>query len=162
MTRISVVLLAVLGGGCMYQSAPVPVVGDSRLLAGEWKGSYSSESGRNGSIVFHLEAGADSARGDVVMIPARSEYARVPTMPEAPRSPRPTNRVLTISFVQCAEGQVSGRLDPYEDPETGERIFTTFDGYLRGNVLKGTFVTLYPESGHRVLGKWEVRRKAFP
>ena len=50
---------------------PVPVLGtrtDIAALTGEWVGTYTSgESGREGSIVFQLEAGADTAQGDVMM-----------------------------------------------------------------------------------------------
>jgi len=59
-----------LAGACTYHGTPVPVVGDTRSLSGEWEGTYSSEqTGRSGSIMFHLKAGTDSAWGDVLMIP---------------------------------------------------------------------------------------------
>ena len=107
MTRRGATLAALLlGTGCSYQGTPVPVAGDTNLLAGEWDGTYSSqETGRAGSIIFHLKAGTDSAYGDVLM------------------------------------------------------IYTTFEGRLKGNTFKGTFVTLYPGSGHRAAGKWSVERK---
>jgi hypothetical protein len=154
----AVLLLA--AAGCTYQGAPVPVAGDTRMLEGEWEGTYSSEqTGRTGSILFHLKAGTDSAYGDVLMLPTQAEYSRPPTLPETPRPFNQPARVLNISFVQCADAQVTGRLDPYEDPDTGERLYTTFEGRFKGNTFKGTFVTLYPNSGHRVTGKWTVERK---
>lgn len=161
MTRFRGIIAALLLGlGCTYQGTPVPVAGDTRLLAGEWEGTYSSpETGRTGSIVFHLKAGTDSAYGDVLMLPAQAEYWRPPTLPESPQPFHKPGRVLTISFVQCEAGRVTGRLDPYEDPDTGERIYTTFEGRLKGKTFKGTFVTLYPGSGHRVAGTWSVERK---
>jgi len=161
MTRLRATIAALLLGlGCTYQGTPVPVAGDTNLLAGEWDGTYvSQETGRSGSIVFHLKAGTDSAYGDVLMIPTQADYSRPPTLPESPQPFRKLGRVLTISFVQCEGGEVTGRLDPYEDPDTGERIYTTFEGRLKGNTFKGTFVTLYPTSGHRTAGKWSVERK---
>ena len=161
MTRFAAALAALLlGSGCTYQGTPVPVAGNTSLLAGQWDGTYSSrETGRTGSIVFHLKAGTDSAYGDVLMIPAQADYSRPPTLPDSPQPFRKPSRVLTISFVQCDDGAVTGRLDPYEDPDTGERIYTTFEGRLKGNSFKGTFTTLYPGGVHRVTGKWSAERK---
>lgn len=161
MSRIPGVLALLLAGSaCAWQGTPVPVAGDIRLLEGEWDGTYSSDqTGRTGSIVFHLKAGTDSAYGDVLLLPARLDYARPPNLPESPEPLRRPGRLLTISFVQCEAGEVTGRLDPYEDPETGERIYSTFDGRLKGNTIRGTFVTFYPGSGLRISGKWVVERK---
>ena len=72
--------VAVLAAGCSSAPAPIPVVGtpaDVRTLAGEWGGDYHGESnGRSGSIVFRLSAQADTAFGDVVMIPRGSDSQR--------------------------------------------------------------------------------------
>jgi hypothetical protein len=161
MPRCNGVLVALaLAVGCKFQGTPVPVTGQTQLLAGEWEGTYFSDAtGRTGSILFHLKAGTDSAYGDVLMIPAQAEYSRLPTMPESPRPLRKPGRVLTISFVQCEDRSVTGRLDPYEDPDTGERLFTTFEGRLEGKTFRGTFLTLFSASGQRVGGTWSVARK---
>lgn len=158
-----IALVAALGA-CVYHGAPVPVAGNTQLLAGEWEGTYSSEqTGRTGTITFSLKAGTDSAFGDVLMIPSRAEYPPAPTPDPGGYPPGPMARVLRISFVWCSEGEVTGRLDPYEDPQTGERIYTTFEGRLeRNRVFRGTFVSLYPGSGHRVSGTWSVTRKPDP
>lgn len=149
-----------LGPACTYQGTPVPVAGETQALQGDWEGTYSSEgTGRTGSIAFRLDAGRDSAYGDVLMVPVRAEELRGPGFPESPRLFRPMNRLLRISFVRCEDGEVTGRLEPYEDPETGERIYTTFEGRLTGQVFQGTFSTLYPGSTHPVSGKWSVRRR---
>jgi len=159
MTKISGIAVLLLGAACAFRGAPVPVTGDARLLAGDWEGSYvSRETGRSGSIVFHLVAGADSAHGDVLMIPAQPVDLRLPTAPEVEQLYGRQTRVLTISFVRCTAAEVSGRLDPYEDPETGERVTTTFEGRLKGNTLTGSFVTLY-QGGARAAGTWSVRRR---
>ena len=67
-------LVAVAVAACGTRQAAVPVVGrDVALLVGEWSGFYeSAETGRSGSILFSLGAESDTARGDVVMIPAGS------------------------------------------------------------------------------------------
>jgi hypothetical protein len=153
------VVAALFGAGCTYQGAPVPVLGETSFLEGQWEGTYSSErSGRTGSILFQLKAGTDSAYGDVVMVPGQLESMRVSTMPDIPVASRKLARALRISFVRCEEGQVTGRLDPYEDPDTGERIYTTFEGRLRGDTFRGTFLTFYPGSNHQLGGKWSVKR----
>lgn len=158
MSDIRLLVAALLGTSCAYQATPVPISGDIVLLEGEWEGTYSSqETGRTGTILFRLAAGADSAYGDVVMIPAKSEPIRVPTMPEISESWRKPARLLAISFVRCEHGDVSGRLEPYEDPETGEPVETTFEGRLLRKHFEGTFSTVY-RSGRRVTGTWSVQR----
>lgn len=160
MSRIGLVAAtALLGTGCGFQGTPVPVTGETALLEGEWEGTYTSrESGRVGSILFRLAAGTDSAYGDVLMIPAQVGTMRMPGAPEIPQAERKLPTALAISFVRCEDGEVTGRLDPYRDPDTGERVFTTFEGRLHGNEFRGTFTTFYQGSGHRVTGTWSVKR----
>lgn len=148
---------------CTGSGSVIPVVGNASMLAGEWDGTYSSdETGRTGSIVFKLAAGADSAFGDVVMVPADAEVGPAGRPPVEGAHFHRLPRVITISFVRCEDGEVTGRLNVYQDPDTQERVFTTFTGHLSGNTLKGTFVSLFETSGHRAGGKWEVTRKAAP
>jgi hypothetical protein len=161
MARVSTVVATVmLAASCSWQGTPIPVTGDTRELAGDWEGTYFSEqSGRTGSIMFQLKAGADSAYGDIVMIPAQAQEIGPAKGPPIPEPFRKSPRVLRISFVQCGGGKVTGLLDPYEDPETGERVYTTFEGRLTGNELQGTFWSSYPGSSHRQAGKWSATRK---
>ena len=156
----SLVALVLFGTGCAYQATPVPVTGDIALLEGEWEGGYASqETGRTGSILFRLAAGTDSAFGDVVMVPARSDPVRIPTVPERmPDAGPKAARVLAISFVRCEDGNVTGRLEPYDDPETGERVLTTFEGRLLRKHFEGTFSSFYETSGRRISGTWSVQR----
>ena len=143
---------------CGAPSTPVPVRGNLGPLVGDWVGEYAStETGRVGSIVFTLEAGRDTAVGDVMMVPANIEPATT-----TPRSDDPllrTPRMLTISFVHCEGTAVTGWLDPYPDPDTGEKTSTTFDGIIKGDKLEGTFVSYLDLSGKRRTGKWIVTRK---
>ena len=86
-------------------------------------GGYpGAQCGRAGSILFPLMAATDSAYGDVLMVPAQVEELRSPNQPQVPDFVRKPARVLRISFIRCGDGQVSGNLEPYEDPNTGERI----------------------------------------
>jgi hypothetical protein len=146
---------------CAGKPASVPVVGpsgDVHALAGQWSGEYSSpESGRSGSISFTLRATDDSAFGDVVMIPGGGRRAVSPWRPDASSGAAPAAEVLTIRFVRVQSGHVNGTLDPYADPTTGARLFTTFVGELKQNVIEGTYTTRLP-SGETQTGRWTVKR----
>jgi hypothetical protein len=155
---------ALLLAACAANPTPVPVVGrsaDVAALAGEWSGDYSSiQSGRSGSISFTLRAAADSAFGDVVMIPAGWGRALAPWRGDAApmAAQRPQSEVLTINFVRVEQGHVNGTLAPYADPQTGERLVTTFAGELKGNTITGTYTTRLA-SGETQTGRWTVQRK---
>jgi hypothetical protein len=159
-------LLVVALGACGASRAPVPLVGassDIGALTGEWAGDYSSaESGRSGSISFTLRAGGDSAFGDVVMIPSALGRPLAPWRQEnaagGGTNQAPASTVLTIRFVRVEHGHVSGRLDPYADPQTGSRLLTTFSGELSGKTISGTYTTRLP-SGDTQTGRWTVQRR---
>ena len=158
-------LLAFTITACGASRSPVPLVGasaETTALTGEWSGEYSSgESGRSGSITFTLRSAGDSAFGDVVMIP--SGLGR-PVKPynegqiAQPTASAPST-VLTIRFVRVEQGRVSGTLDPYADPQTGERLFTTFIGDLKDNAIEGTYTTRL-QSGVTQTGRWSVLRRS--
>jgi len=161
---LPIVLLPLALSACGASRSPVPLVGgsaDISALTGEWAGDYSSaESGRSGSISFTLRAAGDSAFGDVVMIPKAWGRALVPWAQHnaAGGNQAPTSTVLTIRFVRVERGHVNGTLDPYADPQTGERLFTTFSGDLNGNTIAGTYTTRLP-SGDTQTGRWTVQRR---
>jgi len=159
----SFVPTALLLAACAANPAPVPVVGasaDVASLAGEWSGDYSStESGRSGSISFTLRSAADSAFGDVVMIPAGWGRPLTPWRGESSSAAqRPQSEVLTINFVRVQQAHVNGTLAPYADPQTGERLVTTFTGELSGNTISGTYTTRLT-SGATQTGRWTVQRR---
>jgi hypothetical protein len=153
--------LAVLLLACGGAQTPVPVVGasaDISQLAGEWYGEYSSvESGRNGSIVFKLIAGTDSATGDVFMTP---QWLMRQGNGQAQPTPQPTTTpALTIRFVRVTGGQVSGALAPYTDPNCGCTLHTTFVGRLQSDTLAGTYSSLHEQTREIQKGRWRVVRK---
>lgn len=168
MLRIKSLSLAVVPlvlGACAASRTPVPVVGpsgDLAALVGEWAGDYSSsESGRSGSISFTLRTAQDTAFGDVVMIPTGLGRPLQPwQQPNVAGSaaPVPHASVLTIRFVRVQAGHVSGTLDPYADPQTGDRLLTTFTGDLSGKTISGTYTTRLP-SGETQTGRWSVERR---
>ena len=162
--RVCVLLaIAAIVAGCASVPAPVPVVGDAAdlgRLAGEWGGDYQGEtSGRSGSIVFKLAAGADTAYGDVVMIPRERLASRPPTQdPSAGLAIPLTPQVVSIAFVRAADGMLTGRLAPYRDPDCDCVLITRFQGRLQGDAIEGSFSST-PESGGAVqTGTWKVRR----
>ncbi|HMG19454.1 MAG TPA: hypothetical protein VK573_12065, partial [Gemmatimonadales bacterium] len=117
------------------------------------------ESGRSGSISFTLRSAADSAFGDVVMIPAGWGRPLTPWRGESSSAAqRPQSEVLTINFVRVQQAHVNGTLAPYADPQTGERLVTTFTGELSGNTISGTYTTRLT-SGATQTGRWTVQRR---
>lgn len=167
MCVLGVLPLAVLAA-CVARPDPVPVRGSAAgltALAGAWSGWYeAAESGRAGSIAFALVGGADTARGDVVMIPRgwREPIGPAPYPSEGPPIDRSAPEVLTIAFVEIADGEgrrVVGAMDPYRDPECGCTLRTTFTGLVRGDTVAGTFSTRHLESGVLTGGRWLVVRR---
>ena len=144
--------------------SPVPVSAPegAAALAGEWTGEYESPAlGRAGSIVFHLDAGRDTAQGDVVMVQRGSQGAlqRAPAEPGTVVRASMTPQVLTIRFVRVLGDRVTGMLDPYLDPDCGCTVYTAFEGTLAGDRLRGTFETRGSPAGPAT-GTWSVHRRA--
>lgn len=145
---------------CASTPEPVPLVGNAQdvsALVGEWSGEYDGgPAGRSGSILFVLRGAADTARGDVMMIPRGS--GEPPTV-QGRRGPLElrSGQVLRIAFVRIAGGDVTGTLDPYSDPDCKCTVQTTFTGALRDNTIEGTFVTR--GAGREQSGRWKVTRR---
>ncbi|MHB1222982.1 MAG: hypothetical protein ACYC2G_02890 [Gemmatimonadaceae bacterium] len=155
-----------LGGqaACRTSPPPVPVLAERAqldALVGEWVGEYSSaESGRSGSIVFTLRAGADTASGDVVMTPRGSGEPLSPNVPPGASATRPAPQPLRIRFVRLENGAVSGTLEPYRDPESGALVSTVFVGALDGDEIRGTFTSSGGELPRPLHGEWHATRRA--
>ena len=156
--------VVVLGTSCVYQPAPVPVQGQETelsLLVGKWVGGYTSpETARVGSILFTLTANADTAFGDVLMIPKRAAVP-IPSSSDSaiPGEGQPRSTILTIRFVRTGEGQVRGELEEYVDVERGCLLSTWFEGTVSRVSIIGTFLTTEVESGRSVRGSWWVERR---
>jgi hypothetical protein len=158
-----VVLIAAVGAACSTAPGPVPVVADQaelQQLAGEWYGDYESPVvDRRGTIIFKLEAGRDTANGDVTMVPRGWTRPLGPVeQPAAAAHDAPIPEVLQIRFVRVEYGVVSGTLEPYKDPDCGCAVYTTFTGRLMGDSIEGTF-TSRPGHGPAYEGTWRVQRK---
>jgi hypothetical protein len=160
--RIFSVAIAFALVACRYQPTPVTVQGaeaDVSTIAGEWVGEYSSaQSGRSGGITFSVQAGQDSAYGDVSMTPQLNQTLRAadhgtPAHDRHVSSPA----LLRITFVRVRGGIVEGSLEPYIAPDCNCTVSTVFRGTLQGNEIKGDFVTR-GEGGLLQSGTWSVKR----
>ena len=164
---ISLTIVTAALAGCASTPAPFPIRTDPAarsLLTGEWSGTYEGGlQGRNGSIVFVLQAGdsavtaaeGEHAHGDVVMIPAGQNE---PLRPAEDMAGAPLSQVLTIDFVRAKGTHLTGTLKPFRDPACNCSISTTFVGEITGDVIKGTFTSLAPD-GRSQTGEWELQRK---
>ena len=149
---------------CSYKPTPVTLIaspGDVISLAGTWEGTYlGKDSERTGSILFTIEAGRDTAFGDVLMeTPSRYQFiaADVSTGEHVRHSRAP--EVLRITWVGLYRSYVEGALEPYIAPDCQCTVKTVFSGYVSddGDVIKGEFVTNGPAL--RQTGTWTVHRK---
>lgn len=166
---IAMIILAASALGCGWRRTPVPVISDSgsvEALVGTWSGLYNSEeTGRSGSIVFELASNKDTAYGDVLMVPKTNVIPPVPTA-EHPGMPitqaQKPGQPLTIRFVRMSGGSVTGVLDPYNDPDCGCRVVTTFAGrFTDSNTIEGTYSTKGTSIGHQPsAGQWKVTRQS--
>ena len=147
--------------GCASRAASVPVVasaGDLDALAGQWVGDYQMPvTGRSGSIQFTLRPSSGGASGDVLMIPrGATQPIRRADDPAGARTGERQTSLLSISFVRVQGDSVSGRLDPYVDPDCQCTVETTFHGTVNGNRITGTFESR-GAPGVRT-GRWQVKR----
>ena len=155
--------VALLAAACAYNPPVVPLDarrGDVARLAGRWIGSYEGEtSGRSGSIEFTLVEGEDHAHGDVFMIPRHSHEPYRSWRDMEPLRESEMSQVLTIRFVALENGEITGELDPYRDPDLDCRAFTRFRGRVRGDRIAGTFETSTARTAGLSRGTWKVRRQ---
>lgn len=159
---LATALLAVAASGCALTHPAVPVLADPGTadLGGIWEGTYESrETGRVGSMTLALSADADSAVGEVVMVP-RGTAVAVQSAGERWRwegVARP--QVLTIRFVHLMGGEIVGELDPYRDPDCGCDLRTTFRGEVEGDTVFGTFASEAEHPDHDADGTWHAVRR---
>lgn len=151
-----------MAGACALNPAPVPVSGpapDIAALEGEWSGEYRGlETGRTGSILFRLDAGRDTAHGDIVMVPRSGGMTHDDALRVA-ATRHADNQVLTIRFVRVSGQHVAGTIEPYPDPDSECELVTVFRGELDGDRITGTFRTHHVgHDGMAQTGTWWVTR----
>jgi hypothetical protein len=150
--------------GCASRPPATEVIAsdfDLNPLVGEWRGTSSSaQTGRTGTIAFTLRAGEAAASGNIVMI-SRPDSSLTPAERELVTNVgAPGRTVLKIHFVRKEGGNLSGTLDPYQDPDCGCPVMTTFQGSFRdAHTIEGTFSTVPSQPGRSVTGgTWKVTR----
>lgn len=151
---------------CASTPQPVPLSeeqADIQTLDGEWIGEYHAydPSDRSGTILFRLQAGQDTARGDVLMHLGGRETAEMIPMTTDPWADVAEDQILTVTFVRAAGGAVHGQMDVYNDPVCGCEIRTTFTGRAKGNLMEGTYTSVHVNGADRTVGAWRVVR-SFP
>src|SRR5258708_31194356 len=74
-----------------------------------------------------------------------------------------SGQAIGITFLRVTGGRVSGRLDPYTDPDCNCPLYTTFEGALKADTLQGTYSSHHDTGGYTPHGGWRVvRNKACP
>ncbi|MFW6085147.1 MAG: hypothetical protein ACODAA_08035 [Gemmatimonadota bacterium] len=158
------VLAIGVGLSCGTRPQPdVPVYAspvDLTQLAGEWRGEYSSRDGRAGQVVFDLEPGTSTARGEVYMYPEMTDWRGRLTGDEYGEPMRPTSAApepIPVEFVWTEGGFIQGKLAPYRDPVLDRTLQTGFRGDWRGELIEGRFAS---RDGGRVVreGWWRAVR----
>jgi hypothetical protein len=157
--------LSVALTGCSLPMRPVrfeATAADWKALAGEWRGEYwMSAYDRHGLITFRLAAAPDSASGEVLMISDRFAwpYQRDPVDPTKP-GPYDRTQLLTILFVRAENGDITGRIDPFWDPDRRCNAAASFRGSVDGNAIHGTVSsTCIGDVRGSITGRWRAERK---
>jgi hypothetical protein len=72
----------------------------------------------------------------------------------------PGRSVIKMKFIRKEGGNLTGTLDPYQDPDCGCPVITTFQGTFRdARTIEGTFSTVPSQPGHGVTGgTWTMTR----
>lgn len=164
-TKLALVAgVALLSAACAYKPTPVTLIaspGDVISLSGTWEGTYQGkESERTGSILFTIEAGKDTAYGDVLMeAPSRYQFIAADVASGEHMHHARAPEVLRITWVGLHRGYVEGALEPYIAPDCQCTVKTVFSGYVNddGSEIRGEFVTT--GTALRQTGTWSVRKK---
>lgn len=161
MKRIVLALIAVSAMACVSLPRPVSVAdrpNDALLLAGDWRGVFSSENGlRGGTMTLALAVNNDTARGEAILRPATYVAQTEATAPV--RADAGAILRSSMHFVSVSDGVVAGVVPPYFDAERLTVVQMTFVGKMRSwNVIEGTYVTLGANLQVEERGTWRVVR----
>ncbi|MGH8548044.1 MAG: hypothetical protein ACRERU_05490 [Methylococcales bacterium] len=146
--------------GCAGMQQPVKETKvDFSQFAGQWEGEYeSTATGRSGKVYLDLTSTAANAKGGIIMHPHPKESPSQSKITYA-ESKKQKAIPLSIDFVEAEEGKIHGVVTPYHDPHFNSTMFTTFEGTLEGNMMKGTFTVKIGDSGNSYTGTWWGAKK---
>jgi hypothetical protein len=157
---IAAVLTALLAGACSSSSSPepesaapsFPLQADEaslKMLDGRWEGEYYNVTQkRGGTIVLEFSGKRATGNGDVLLIPKGMSEALKPSRPPTEEETlRQMPRITSIQFVKAEGGTLSGKMDPFMDPECNCEVMATFNGQVTGDTIEGTFRTSAPGEG---------------
>jgi hypothetical protein len=151
--------------GCSMAMRQVPVTAPHaqwEALAGEWHGTYRMDGyDRHGTIAFKLVAVEEQASGEVLMIPERTGWPYTLNRPvpgETPGRSGPRTELLTIRFVEAADGVLNGTMDPYWDPDRQCTARASFTGTVDGDSASGTVTSVCENDVRTLRGQWRARR----
>lgn len=149
------VVCVLLLSGCAGMQQPVKEAKvDFSQFAGKWEGEYeSTATGRTGRVYLDLTSTASNAKGGIIMRPHPKE-SQSPSKITYAETKRQKAIPLSIDFVEAEEGKIHGVVTPYHDPHFNSTMFTTFEGALNGNTMKGTFTVKIGDSGNSYTGTW--------
>ena len=167
-TRLALAGVALLFAACASVPEPVELGGkeaDLRQLVGTWSGTYSYlGNGRRGSIriMLRVDPAADAtiAFGDVLMVPTTLADSRQKPGTEVPTGPLVSPQALGVRFVSVSGDLVSGTMEPYNGPDSGGLLSTTFSGRVHGDVIEGIFLASGGTANAPRRGTWRVERQA--
>jgi hypothetical protein len=169
MRRLTICLLiALLAAACSSSSKPepesaapgFPLQADEaslKMLDGRWEGEYYNVTQkRGGTIVLEFSGKRATGNGDVLLIPKGSSEALKPSRPPTEAETlAQMPRITSIEFVKAEGGNLSGKMDPFIDPDCNCEVMATFYGKVTGDVIEGNFRTSAPGEG-----TWKAKKVA--
>jgi len=159
---IGVLTLSPLLVSCGLAMRPVSIAPAGwESLDGAWRGEHWTHAyDRHGTIALRLTASTEEASGEVLMISDRSGWPYQRYAPESGVAPlEPFTELLTIRIVRAVDGQITGHLEPYWDPDRHCQAAATFLGSIDGDRIRGTFRSRCEDDSTRILnGRWTVQR----
>jgi hypothetical protein len=126
-----------------------------KMLDGRWEGEYyNTTAKRGGTIVLEFSGKRATGNGDVLLIPKGATEALQPSRPPTEEETlKQMPRITSIQFVKAEGGNLSGKMDPFMDPDCNCEVMATFYGTVVGDAIEGTFRTSAPGEG-----TWKAKR----
>ena len=146
--RTSLLLALLVAAGCASippqvsspSSPTLNLIGsdaERRDLAGTWSGIFESPDHRyDGSIEFRINADSAVGEGSVTL---------------------GGKKALRVLWVRTRGPEIAGAIEQHWDETCQCTVYTTFQGRMEGDALRGTF-TMKRRTGDPVDGNWSASR----